>query len=277
MWRRGDVVVGTDNPVTITRSRGGSAANVAVFAASASHSRFIGRVGADGVGRALIDELVLAGVDARVQQQGHTGAIVVQISDNGERTMFPDRGAAGELADVDVNWVAGAQILHVSAYALARTASALAVVELARAARAGGALISLDAASVDLLRSLGRAEILRLIQELRPHYYFANADEARELPVDAVLALGATCLVKHGADPVTVHRPGHPVVRVAVDPVGSVRDTTGAGDAFAAGLLCALLDEVELEIAVRRGNIAAAAVLAHPGAATTTPAHARAS
>src|SRR4051812_39192205 len=53
---RGPVRTGTDNPATVTRTRGGSAANVAVFAAVLGReARFVGRVGADAGGAGLID------------------------------------------------------------------------------------------------------------------------------------------------------------------------------------------------------------------------------
>src|SRR4051794_41334911 len=87
----GPVRTGTDNPATVIRTRGGSAANVAVFAAGLGRdARFVGRVGADPAGACLIDELVAAGVQPLVQRAGRTGAEVVCVGPDGERTMFPD-------------------------------------------------------------------------------------------------------------------------------------------------------------------------------------------
>jgi sugar/nucleoside kinase (ribokinase family) len=62
--------------------------------------RFVGRVGDDAAGAALVRDLVGAGVDARVQREGRTGTIVILVDEDGERTMYPDRAAAGELAGV---------------------------------------------------------------------------------------------------------------------------------------------------------------------------------
>lgn len=250
----GPVRAGTDNAATVVRIRGGSAANVAVFAAAGgAPARFVGRVGADAAGRALVEELVAAGVEPRVQRAGRTGAVVVWVDAAGERTMFPDRAAAAELADVEPAWVAGAAAVHVSGYALAAPAGAATVLDLAGHAHRGGALVSVDASSVDLLAGLGPDRFLDLVARLAPAVYFANADEAAAVAPGLVTALGATCVVKHGADPVEVLRAGRAPVRVPVPPVPRVVDTTGAGDAFAAGLLRAWCAGADPAVALTEG------------------------
>jgi sugar/nucleoside kinase (ribokinase family) len=270
VWRRGATRTGTDNPATVTRVRGGSAADVAVFAAPFVRSRFIGRVGDDSTGHALTDGLRAAGVEPRVQRTGRTGAVVVHIGPDGERTMFPDRAAAAELADVDVRWIAGSAILHVSGYALTEPASAATVVALARAARAAGAEVSLDASSVDLQDALGDGRFLSLFGDLGPRYYVANADEAARLPVDSLVREGTVCIVKNGAESVTVYENRQPPRDVTVPPVADVRDTTGAGDALAAGVLSTVLAGAPPTIPVERGIALAATVLASAGAGTRT-------
>src|SRR4051794_31219670 len=265
----GPVRTGTDNPATVVRTRGGSGANVAVFAAALGHdARFIGRVGADPAGAWLLEELVAAGVRPLVQRVGRTGAVVVTIGPDGERTMFPDRAAAAELADVDPGAVDGAAALHVSGYALAVPASAATVLELVGRARTGGALVSLDASSVDLIAGLGPDRFLDLVARVRPDVCFANADEAGLVPPGRLTALGVTCVVKHGSAPVEVLVPGAPPVRVPVPAVPRVVDTTGAGDAFAAGYLCAVLDGPDPVAAANAGNAVAARVLGSAGATT---------
>src|SRR5262249_56916531 len=85
----------TDTPVRVFHRRGGSAANVAAFAAGidGSSARFIGRVGDDAAGDRLLNGLVAAGVDARVQRVGRTGAIIVLGDRVGQRPMVAERGA----------------------------------------------------------------------------------------------------------------------------------------------------------------------------------------
>lgn len=268
VWPRGPLAVATDNPSTVTRARGGSAANVAVLAAGLVATRFIGRVGDDRLGRALVAELERAGVEPRVQRAGRTGTIVVLVDQQGERTMFPDRAAGAELADVPLDWVAGAGVVHAPAYCFATPASAATTTALLHAARAGGALVSLDAASADLIRGLGVPAVRAVLADVRPDLLFANADEAALLGLEATGPAGCTVVVKDGPRPVSVLAPGGRL-DVPVEPVARVRDTTGAGDAFAAGCLAALLTGADLRSAVRQGNRLAATVLGSPGAGTT--------
>src|SRR5690606_15725897 len=79
VWTTAPQRRGTDNPAVVTRSRGGSAANVAARAATRTPSRFVGRVGDDPAGVLLVEALDAAGVDVRVQRGGRTGSVVVIV------------------------------------------------------------------------------------------------------------------------------------------------------------------------------------------------------
>jgi sugar/nucleoside kinase (ribokinase family) len=267
VWPHGALSHATDNPATIVRARGGSAANVATFASAIVPVRFIGRVGADALGQSLIDELLALGVDARVQMLGRTGSIVIIVDETGERTMYPDRGAAAELADVDHSWIAGAAIVHAPAYGLATETSRRELISLLAGARQAGALVSVDASSAQLLTD---PAVVTAIAAVAPDIIFANRDEiGRLMPPGAT----STVVVKAGADPVVIRRGSGEVVEVAVPPVDGVRDTIGAGDAFAAGFLAARLLGFDDRAAAVRGIAVAATVLATPGA-TRAPAQA---
>jgi sugar/nucleoside kinase (ribokinase family) len=273
VWLDAPIAAGTDTPARIFRRRGGSAANVAAFAALAGHPvRFIGCVGNDQAGTLLTAALAATGVDVRVQRRGRTGTVVVVVDPGGERTMLTDRGDAPELAGVPDDWVDGVTVLHLTAYSLAREPVASTAEHLARVARSRGARISVDASSVRVLDELGPARFEAALARLRPDVVLANAAEAARLGWPDRLPEGAGMIVvKRGPDPAWVARPGEPVVEVAVPPHPRVSDTTGAGDAFAAGFLGALLGGAGAEDAARAGHRLAAACLDQPGAVLITP------
>ena len=95
----------------------------------------------------------------------------------------------------------------------------------------------------------------------------ANADEAEFLGLDEPGYLPyTTVVVKHGAEPTVARVPGGVRLEVPVVPVDEVRDTTGAGDAFAAGYLSAVIVGDDIATACAAGNAWAAHALGRAGA-----------
>ena len=255
---------GTDNPAEVRLTRGGSAANVAAAAAPRHPVRFIGRVGDDTLGRALVSELEATGVDVRVQCAGRSGSIVVLVDAVGERTMITDRGAAAELDAIDPSWLDGADWVHVPLYGFASARSSKAVTDASARAAAQGARVSLDLSSVATMRELGRHELTRIMAELRPHVVFANEDEARTA-AELGLNPAGVYVVKRGGSPVRVTAGGE-TVEVPVERVDDVLDSTGAGDAFAAGYITATLAGGDPHESARAGSVLAMSALRRPGA-----------
>ena len=256
---------GTDNPAEVRITRGGSAANVAVAAAPRHPVRFIGRVGDDTIGRVLVAEMAAAGVDVRVQREGRTGAIVVLVDADGERTMITDRGAAADLAAIDPQWIDGVDWVHLPLYGFAEPASRTAVTDAAAAAVRAGARVSLDLSSVATMRDLGAAQLQRIVVALAPTFVFANADEARTATELGLDLTAAVFIVKRGGDPVLVIE-GDSRVEVPVDRVEDVLDSTGAGDAFAAGCITAALSGSDPHESARAGSELAMSALRRAGA-----------
>ena len=265
-----DVVVRLDGPIndasdtaaTIVRRRGGSAANVAASVARLGGSaRFLGQVGADAIGVALTDELARDGVDVScVRRDGSTGTIVALVDPSGERSMLTDRRACADLDDPDPGWLDGVSVLHVPFYSLAGGKLAVTAVTLIGWAHERGVIVSIDASSQAVLRDFGRAEARVLIEAQAPDVVFANADEAAELDITGSVG-GALTVVKHGASPTVVHPTNGTAFVVPVIRIAAPLDTTGAGDAFAAGFLMALDRSDDPDAACVAAHRAAAALL----------------
>ncbi len=260
----GPVRLASDTEARIVRRRGGSAANVCVTAAQvAGSARFLGQVGDDRTADGLLADLEAAGVELAVRRGGRTGTIVVLVDEHGERTMLSDRGASTELVDADPGWLDGLHTLHVPVYSLVVEPLASTTLNLVVEARRRGLRVSVDASSVGAIEAFGVDALVARVAALRPAVLLANDDEAACLGAVGLARIGAgLTVVKRGAAPALLACPGLAAVEVPARELGAVTDTTGAGDAFAAGLLVALADGAEPVEAVEFGHDAAARLLA---------------
>ncbi len=260
----GPVNLDSDTEAHIRRRRGGSAANTAVAVVRAGgRARFIGQVGDDAIGAALVAELQADGVEVVCHRAGRTGTIVVLVDHRGERTMLTDRGACADLADPAPSWLDGLQVLHVPTYSLVGGRLAETAVTLVNWAHERGIIVSIDASSAAVLEAQGPGRMRNLLWSLQPHVLLCNELEAEVLAAAGGvegIATAAT-VVKQGADPALVSVPGEGVVKVPVPPLPGVTDTTGAGDAFAAGFLMAVASgSLAVEAAAAGHRVARAAI-----------------
>ena len=215
----------------------------------------------------LTDQLDQVGVQVRVQRGGTTGSVVVLVDPSAARTMFPHRSAAGELGPIDPRWLADTALVHVPAYGLLTDMAASAIRAAAATVRAAGGVVTVDLSATTVVDALGAGRMLELLDDLRPRLVFANAEEVAALDLERRPQRAAfTMVVKHGRDPARIVRSDGSVTEVPAEPVATVRDTTGAGDAFAGAVLAALQRGEELADACVAGHAAAARVLAIPGA-----------
>ena len=252
-----------DVPATVTRHRGGSAANTAaVVAHLGGRARFVGQVGHDSTGARLVDGLTALGVECVVTRAGVTGTIVVTVEPGGARTMFSDRRAASGPPAFAATALDGADVLHLPFYGLADSdLGGAGFRRLLARARDSGILVSLDPSSIVLA---GRS-FLDVVRESRPGVVFCNAAEAAALGVDDDGLPGAgLVVVKRGAEAVLLR--GDAVATVAVPRIVRAVDTTGAGDAFAGGFLLALARGDDPVRAAGAGHAAAARVVGGVGA-----------
>jgi sugar/nucleoside kinase (ribokinase family) len=264
---------GSDTPAPISVLGGGSAANTAAWLVAAGvPTTFAGRVGDDAFGRMAMDELAANGIDlaVSVDPDRATGICIVLVDADGERTMVPSAGANAGLEEgaLPAGLLDEDTHLHVSAYAVflpgARAAVDAAIADIS----AAGGTVSVDAASAAPLREFGVAEFLDWLPRC---LLFANLDEATLLagtadPVGAAQVLGERCgevIVKLGPRGAvwsdgtrTVHQPSTTV---------AVLDSTGAGDAFAAGVLAARIRGAAVAESLLAGNTLAARAVGRAG------------
>ena len=254
---------GQTTHVRSARVRGGSAANVAAITSErGGASRFVGRVGADSVGRTLADDLVRRGVDTRIEHSGGTGVVVTLVG-GGRRTSLVDRGASARLEFVDPAVLEGATQLFIPASVLTSDPVAAVAQDLLRQASERRLSIVLGALTISDLRSYGADAFLSFVGLLRPDAVLANREEHSLLGLgpDTPIAGSSVSIVTDGDRPTKVLNDRGLQREVSVQRVDSIRDRTGAGDGFSAGYLEARRAGADPVAAVETGHRVAALVL----------------
>ncbi|TAK69747.1 MAG: sugar kinase [Actinomycetota bacterium] len=267
---------GSTRDARIRTRGGGSGANTAAWLSHEGHATaYVGKVGDDGLGQHAKRDLAACGVDVHiaVDPLEHTGTCVVLVGPDGERTMLPDAGANGSLTPADLPeplFVGGAH-LHLSGYTLLHEGSRMAGLAALDQARRRGMTASVDPSSFGPLRDIGVARFLSWVDGV--DLLLANREEACALagepdPETAGRSLAesfGTVVVTLGPDGALWLTRGAATVSaptLAVDVV----DTTGAGDAFTAGLLPAWVDGAEPALALAMGNRLASRAVSTVGA-----------
>jgi ribokinase len=262
---------GSDTPAPISVLGGGSAANTAAWLVAAGvPTTFVGRVGDDAFGQMALDELRASGIDlgVSVDRERRTGICIVLVDADGERTMVPSAGANGAL-EIAPGVITRDILLHVSAYAVFLDGARTAVDAAIARASALGVPVSVDAASAAPLRAFGVPAFLDWLPRC---LLFANLDEATLLagttdPPAAAQVLGSRCgeaIVKLGAAG-AIWSDGVRTI-CAESTARPVVDSTGAGDAFAAGVLAARSTGADVADSLRAGNDLAARAVGLAGA-----------
>jgi ribokinase len=252
---------------------GGKGSNQAVAAARlGAQVTFVGRVGADSFGELALKMWSDEGIDTRhvaLDPDEATGVATILVDETGENTIVVVLGANMRVSPADVDAaaaaVAGADVL-LAQLEIPTDATAHAL----RLARQHGVPTILNPAPAPAT-SLP-PDIIALADYLTPNQHELRAlygvDDAG---LDTVpLAPGQTLILTAGGDGAYWRSPagsGH----APVFPV-EVVDTTGAGDAFNAGLAVALAEGRALPDAVAFANATAALCVTRPGTAPSMPA-----
>jgi 2-dehydro-3-deoxygluconokinase len=267
--------------VSFRRQVAGAESNVAVGLARLGHRvGWYGRVGADAFGDAVLATLRAEGIDvsrAVVDDAAPTGLLVRDCSaDRPTEVAYYRRDSAGsrlEPSDVDKYYIAVAGWLHVSGVTPVLSPTAAdATTAAVEAARAAGVPVCLDPNVRRRLRPPDEAA--KVLRPLVGHadVVVAGEEEAMLLTDAGDVAEAGDRLLDRGVRLVVVKRgargawatDGTSRFEVPAFPVRAV-DPVGAGDAFAAGLLSALLRQVPVGRALREAAAVAALCVAAPG------------
>ena len=257
---------------------GGSAANsIACIASIGGKGGFVGKVADDALGEIFRHDLHAIGVEfdtTPLSGGPATGRCLVNVTPDAQRSMTTFLGAAGLVSpdDIDESQIARAEITFFEGYLFEQPVARQAFIRACAVAKREGkraALTLSDASCVDrqfeeLQQFIPQHIDILLANDREAETLFGSddldmiAEKARKL-----CPLTAVTLSEKGS--VLIPRDGDVVKVDAVKPAQLV-DTTGAGDAYAAGLLLGLARGFELESAAALGSLAASEVISHFGA-----------
>jgi sugar/nucleoside kinase (ribokinase family) len=257
-------------------SSGGSAANTcAVAAGLGAKVAYIGKVADDQLGAVFRHDINAVGVHfptAPLTSGAPTARCLILVTPDGQRTMNTFLGACVTLdgSDVDPALVAAASVTYLEGYLFDPPAAQAAFYKAAAAAHEAGRRVALslsDAFCVNRHREAflelvgGHVDILFANEAEITALYEQNTfeDAAKAARQDVELAV----LTRSEAGSLILR--GDQTVRVKAERT-KVVDTTGAGDAYAAGFLTGLTTGKTLEACGHMASIAAAEVISHYGA-----------
>ncbi|MEU0797276.1 sugar kinase [Amycolatopsis sp. NPDC005961] len=251
---------GGDARAKIRFTGGGSGANTALWLRHlGADTTLVARIGDDPGGRLIKAELEAAGVRCAfaVDPEAPTCCVVVMVDGSGQRSMLADRGANQRFApeDVTAEALAGARHLHLSGYVLLDPPSRAAGLASLAAAREAGLTTSVDPqAAAHITDPAAFLDDVRGVDLLMP-----NTEELVALTGSADPASAKELLDAVGAVVVTAGLDGASWVdQVGVTSVPAVEaeciDSTGAGDAFDAGVLTGWLAKESTVDILRHGT-----------------------
>ena len=256
---------------------GGSAANtIAGLASLGGTGVFIGKVHDDQLGKVFSHDIRALGVifDTPPTENGPpTATSIIIVTPDAQRTMQTFLGASVGLGpgDIDLEEIAKAKVTYLEGYLWDPPAAKEAFLKAAEGAHQAGGKVSLSL-SDPFCVDRHREDFLDLAEH-HVDILFANEQEIMSLYQvdsfdDALQAVRGHCeiaaLTRGAKGSVIVS--GDEIHIVDAEAVSTLADTTGAGDAYAAGFLFGLTSGRDLETSARIGGLSAAEVISHLGA-----------
>ncbi len=249
---------------SIQMHTGGSAVNTAIALAKMDMNvGFIGRIGQDTLASKVLEDLKGSGVDCQLVQvdpKVSTGLIFIAVTVDGERTMFGARGANAftDSEAIEPAYFAQCRWLHLSGYSFLSyhqyqtVQSALELAENSPYTR-----VSLDIGTEPALRA--RAQIMELLPRI--DVIFPNETELTLLGEGRSIEASLDYLLDGRANAIVTKRGGKGSIlaignkRVTMPAFNiDVKDTTGAGDSFNAGVVLGRIVGLSWEASVALGN-----------------------
>jgi len=263
-------LTGATKDLNRQQASGGSAANtIHGLARLGVNTGFIGKVGQDELGTFFLEDMKLAGIDPRLfKSQTDSGRAIALVSPDSERTFATFLGAAVELSPEDLTpqLFEGYQYLHLEGYLIQNHELMKRAFELAREK---DLQVSLDLASFNVVEA--NLDFLRTFVKEYVDILFANEEEAKaftgkepEAALDELANLCKIAIVKVGKEGSFIKQgtDKHRIKPISAQPV----DTTGAGDAYAAGFLYGLVHQKGLDKCGSIGSVLAGKVIEVIGA-----------
>ena len=265
---------GVETRAQISTQGGGAAANVASWLAiSGTPAHVIARVGDDAAGQTVLTELDKYGVShsETIVPGANTGVVIVLVDALGERTMFPDSGANSGLSLADLPPLDEITAVYLSGYPLVNPNSRPGALDILRAVKERGLPVIFDPSTVGVLLEVGLNQVrewLALVDVVILNEEEAHFLSGKNNPVEAAAELlkkTPLVVIKRGGNGALAQARGSGVVQIpAVET--EVLDTTGAGDAFAAGFILAWANDGDLIDALKSGAALAAKCVSTLGA-----------
>ncbi|MDY0028873.1 MAG: adenosine kinase [Pseudobdellovibrionaceae bacterium] len=265
-----------------TEMSGGSAGNtMAAYASFGGNGAFIGKVADDQFGKVFIHDTKAIGVHFDTPPLRHgpaTAQCLILVTPDAQRTMNTFLGASVKITEEDINedLIANSEITYLEGYLYDDDQAKAAFFKAAELTRKHGGKLALTL-SDPFCVVRHRDDFKRLVDN-HVDILFANEEEIRELTkISDTEQAHKSIADKCSISVVTMGKSGSSIisgtehVRVASIAPRELVDTTGAGDAYAAGFLFGLTEKKPLAECGRLGSLAASEVISHMGPRPLTP------
>ena len=266
--------LGNDTRTIISTHGGGAGGNVASWLAVLGNDvTMVGRIGNDAAGSAITAEFDALGISyGQIVKEGlHTGVVVCLVDPSGERTMLADNGANAGLAISDLPALDGVDAIYLTGYAPLAPLSREGVLEMVRTINSREIPIIFDPATVGGMQGVPVEEILSwcalmdaVIMNEEEAIYLSGLSDL-ESALNFFVELTPRAIIKRGSAGAIGLERGGQIISVAAT-TSTVVDTTGAGDAFAAGFIDAFTGRRDFSYAMERASAVAGHCVAIVGA-----------